>query len=222
MKNILKFRLFEAGEVAQKPVETKQTKERSGRLLTDEQENTKDGENAQANAESGSPSIMFTDVVGSSKLWSDNAETMSEQLNKHFILMDSIAKKYNGFVVKTIGDAFMIYFGIGKGSLQNAINCGKEILNKENLPLRIGICQGNMQEKKYHIQNADLRDFFGNAVNTASRMESKVAGEAGTIAFTSLSGVSDKLVKNVGAQKVLNIPDLKGVTVKSAYKIKVK
>lgn len=222
MKHISKYRLFEAEEVAKKPVEAKPTKERSGRLLTDEQENTKDAENAQASSESGAPSIMFTDVVGSSKLWSDDAQTMALQLNKHFELMNNIAEVYNGFVVKTIGDAFMIYFGKGKGSLQNAINCAKKILLSENLPLRVGICQGNMQEKSYNIQNANLRDFFGNAVNTASRMESKVAGEGGTIAFTSLTGVSDELVKSVGAEKVENIPDLKGVTVKSAYKIKVK
>ena len=222
MKNIVKFKLFEAEEVAQKPVEAKPTKERSGRLLTDEQENAKDGENAQANAESGAPSIMFTDVVGSSKLWSDDPQEMKIQLDKHFTLMNNIAKQHNGFVVKTIGDAFMIYFGKGKGSLQNAINCAKKILLSENLPLRVGICQGNMEEKSYNIQNANLRDFFGNAVNTASRMESKVAGEGGVIAFTSLTGVSDELVKSVGAQKVENIPDLKGVTVKSAYKIKVK
>jgi class 3 adenylate cyclase len=222
MKNIVKFKLFEAEEVAQKPVEAKPTKERSGRLLTDEQENAKDGENAQANAESGAPSIMFTDVVGSSKLWSDDPQEMKIQLDKHFTLMNNIAKQHNGFVVKTIGDAFMIYFGKGEGSLKNAINCAKKILLSEKLPLRVGICQGNMEEKSYNIQNANLRDFFGNAVNTASRMESKVAGEGGSIAFTSLTGVSDELAKSVGAQKVENIPDLKGVTVKSAYKIKVK
>ena len=222
MKHISKFRLFEAEEVAQKPEEAKATKERSGRLLTDEQDNAKDAENAQDNAENGAPSIMFTDVVGSSKLWSDDPQEMKLQLDKHFTLINGIAKQYNGFIVKTIGDAFMIYFGKGKSSLQNAINCAKKILLSENLPLRVGICQGNMEEKQYNIQNANLRDFFGNAVNTASRMESKVAAEGGSIAFTSLNGVSDELVKSVGAQKVENIPDLKGVTVKSAYKIKVK
>jgi hypothetical protein len=127
--------------------------------------------------------ILFTDVVGSSQKWSNDPQTMKIQLDKHFTIVNDIAKKHEGFVVKTIGDAFMIYFKRTNNTLLHAIECGIEILKSEDLPLRIGICYGDMEEKTYVLQNAKLRDFFGNTVNTASRMESKVA-EAGGIAFT--------------------------------------
>lgn len=221
MKYISKYRLFET-EVAQKPVEENKGKERSGRLLTDEQENSKDGENAQANAENVAPSIMFTDVVGSSKLWSDDAQTMSLQLNKHFELMNSIAKQYNGFVVKTIGDAFMIYFEESNDTLERSIECGINILRSESLPLRVGICEGSMQEKTYVLQNAKLKDYFGNVVNVASRMESKVAEPEG-IAFSSMSDIPKSILDKYNPLELTGkqIPDLKGASIKSVYKIKL-
>ena len=76
--------------------------------------------------------IVFTDVVGSSKLWSDDAVKMDEQLTKHFELIDSIARKYDGFVVKTIGDAFMVYFE-GSESLLNSIKFAISVIKKEPL-----------------------------------------------------------------------------------------
>jgi len=82
-----------------------------------------------------------------------------------------------------------------------------------------------MTAKKCRIQNVELIDFFGDVVNTASRMESKVA-EPGGIAFTSVDNIDNqinnlskkyKLVKITGS----GIPNLKGVKVKFAYKLKV-
>ena len=138
----------------------------------------------------GNGAILFTDVVGSSARWSSDPNTMKIQLDKHFELVNNIATRHDGFVVKTIGDAFMIYFNPGGKSLLNAIKCGIEIINGEDLPLRIGVCAGQMEEKSYVLQNSRLRDFFGNTVNTASRMESKVA-EAGGIAFSYTEPISD-------------------------------
>lgn len=138
--------------------------------------------------------ILFTDVVGSSAKWSEDPQTMKNQLDKHFTLINDIAKKHKGFVVKTIGDAFMIYFQKTNETLLNAIECGIQIIKRETLPLRVGICYGDMEEKTYVLQNAKLRDFFGNTVNTASRMESKVA-EPGGIAFTYTKPLSNNQSK---------------------------
>ena len=137
------------------------------------------------------PSIMFTDVVGSSKLWADNPDMMRVKLDDHFKSINDLAKKWNGFVVKTIGDAFMVYFDEGDNSLLRSINCAIEFIKSEDLPLRVGICCGEMDEKQYVLQNVNLRDFFGNVVNTASRMESKVADTNG-ISFSYVDDISDK------------------------------
>ena len=165
----------------------------SGVTVNQQQPTTEQPNTTQPVVQSDSPvsekAIMFSDVVGSSAKWSADPETMKVQLDKHFTIINEIAKKWNGFVVKTIGDAFMIYFKESDKTLLNSINCAIEIINTEELPLRIGICSGDMEEKSYVLQDAKLKDYFGNAVNTASRMESKVA-QPGGIAFTYINNIS--------------------------------
>ena len=217
MKWINEFKIFEANETDGSP-------KRSDRLLTDAQRHYE--ENQVEDTAGPKPTMLFTDVVGSSKMWSDDPQTMNIQLDKHFKIMDNLARKYSGFVVKTIGDAFMIYFPKSEKSLENAVDFAVEVIKTEELPLRIGICSGNMTAKKCRIQSAELLDFFGDVVNTAARMESKVA-EPGGIAFTSVHNVDDQIEsiskKHKGLVKITGagIPDLKGVKVEFAYKLKV-
>lgn len=127
--------------------------------------------------------ILFTDIVGSSNYWKKHPEHMKKLLHNHFNLMNKLSTQYNGFIVKTIGDAFMVFFKNSPTSLYDSISCAIEITKQEVLPLRIGICYGQMNCEYQIIQNAKLKDFFGNTVNTASRMESKVSVEGG-IAFS--------------------------------------
>lgn len=190
---------------------------RSSRLLTQEQINC---QNIMESESDKLPCVMFTDVVGSSRMWTDDTLVMKDRIDAHFELINKVVIKFNGFVVKTIGDAFMIYFKPSTDSLELAIECGLSILKLETLPLRIGICQGDMQEKIYTLQNARLKDYFGNVVNVASRMESKVADPEG-IAFSSTIPVSSSIIKKYKPTilKGKNIPDLKGASINKVYKI---
>tara|TARA_B000000475_G_C15991331_1_gene445148 strand:+ start:250 stop:933 length:684 start_codon:yes stop_codon:yes gene_type:complete len=138
------------------------------------------------------PTIVFTDVVKSSELWADDPKLMEERLDNHFNLINEKAKNWGGFVVKTIGDSFMIYFEPTDNSLLEAINCSIDIINDEELDLRIGVCYGKMREREYMIQNAKLKDYFGNAVNTASRLESKVCDEPNCISFSNTDDITQK------------------------------
>ena len=202
---------------------------RSERVLTQAQKNHEESpETNGASSTSKMSAMVFTDVVGSSKLWSDDPYTMAIQLEEHHKLVDTLSGKYKGWIVKTIGDAFMVYFEPSSESLLNALRFSKEIIKQEiKYNLRVGVCLGNMEEKTYKIQNVNLRDFFGNAVNTASRMESKVS-ESGGVAFTSVKPISQNLIANIEEQigRVSIIPgedlDLKGVTIDKAYKIQIK
>jgi class 3 adenylate cyclase len=206
---------------------TEETPSRSGRVLTQAQREWNDDSSIERG--DNLPSVLFTDVEGSSEKWSSDAVTMMEQLKGHHELVNRISKKYNGWIVKTIGDAFMIYFEPNTDSLTNAIKCGKEIiLSEKNYNLRVGVCQGPMQEDTYELQKVTLRDFYGNSINVASRMESKIAEAAGYIAFTSLEPISKNIIsqysKTIG--EVLDVDlskfDLKGAKTESAYRIKVK
>jgi class 3 adenylate cyclase len=224
----MKLKKFE-DYIIKEAVDNSENPKRSERVLSEAQK--KHEESPETNGES-SPSVMpamvFTDVVGSSKLWSDDPQTMAIQLEAHHKLIDEISDKYSGWIVKTIGDAFMVYFEPSRDSLVNALKFSKEvILMEKKYNLRVGVCLGNMEQKTYRIQNVDLKDFFGNAVNTASRMESKVS-ESGGIAFTSVKPISRNVIGNIEniIGEVDSISgeglDLRGVTIDTAYKIKVK
>ena len=121
----------------------------------------------------------------------------------------------------------MIYFEPSTESLTNALNCAKDIIvNEKKYNLRVGVCQGQMQEKTYRIQKVDLRDFYGNAVNVASRMESKIATE-GHIAFSSTKQITENTLsryKKLGELYEVNIKqyDLRGASINTAYTIKIK
>jgi class 3 adenylate cyclase len=214
------FRIFEAEESG------KEKRDRSERLLSQAQVEYED---KRTDSSGPQPAMLFTDVVGSSKMWSDDPVQMMAQLEEHHKLVNSISEKYNGWIVKTIGDAFMVYFESSNNSLENAIKCASEIIKSENrYNLRIGICQGPMDEKTYNIQKVDLKDFYGNVVNVASRMESKVAGEGGTVAFSSLNPISNELIskieKMIGDVEEVDLGkyDLRGASIKKAFKVKVK
>lgn len=223
MQYLDKYHSFnEANEIGDNP-------KRSERLLTQAQRESGDVEDINIEKSDILPTILFTDVVGSSKMWSDDAVTMMSQLKEHHKLVELLSEKNSGWIVKTIGDAFMVYFEPSKDSLKNALKFAKElILSEKRYKLRIGVCQGHMQQETYRIQKVDLKDFYGNPVNTASRMESKVAGEANVIAFSSMIGVDKEQMSSISKEvgKVYKVDiskyDLRGASVNTAYKIKVK
>lgn len=221
MKHLKVYKVYEAEEQ-----QVKKSEGRSERLITQAQKEYKEGPELQKNS-GPMPAMVFTDVVGSSKMWSDDPMTMSGQLESHHKLVDSLSEKNNGWIVKTIGDAFMVYFEPSDTSLYNAIKFSKElILAEKAYSLRVGVCQGHMDEKTYSLQKVELKDFFGNAVNSASRMESKVCEVGGSIAFCSLKPIENKMSKIQALGKVEKVDiskyDLRGAKVEKAYKIKVK
>ena len=114
--------------------------------------------------------IIFTDIVNSSMLWNKNPTKMMKLLNKHDNIIHNIAKDHKGLVLKTIGDSFMIYIK----NYKDAIYLSMDIIEKiDFLDLRIGLCNGLLNQKTNNIQNCSLKDFYGTTVNLAGRMESK-------------------------------------------------
>lgn len=140
--------------------------------------------------------ILFTDIVGSSKKWKNNESEMIKALEDLSIVVDKIVKKYNGVIIKTIGDAYMVSFKTLKESVQTGLQIQKELtknnikVGKDAIELRIGMCYGPVYETTVDAQGKTLLDYLGNTVNTASRIESEVS-EAGEIAFASLVNKKD-------------------------------
>jgi len=123
---------------------------------------------------------MFTDIVGYTKTTAQLSREEFTRLHDNF---DSISlplfAKYNGKVIKKIGDAFLITFK----SPTNALLCGIELQNafdqynrhaKRSIKIRVAVHTGEVI-----IRNDDV---FGEAVNTTSRIEG--VAQAGHIVFS--------------------------------------
>jgi len=141
--------------------------------------------------------ILFTDIKGSSLMWKDDDVKMYNALLKHEDQMFELADKFNGIILKSIGDAYMVSFDELKDAIEFAIELQKDTIKnpikvgKNKIELRIGFCYGEVHEYKSERQGKKLLDYFGNVVNTASRLESKVS-DPGEFSFAFQSKQTDK------------------------------
>jgi adenylate cyclase len=118
----------------------------------------------------GFASIMFTDVVNSSRLASMMGDRLwSSEIARHFAALRKIIEDAGGQFVKSLGDGTMSSFPEPAGALQaaRAIMQATEQSDGPAIALRIGIHTGNV------VQTSD--DFFGTVVNKAARIAALAA-----------------------------------------------
>jgi class 3 adenylate cyclase len=60
---------------------------------------------------SGTVTFLFTDVVGSSRLWEEQPEAMKGALARHDAILRDAVEGHGGKVVKTTGDGVHAAFG---------------------------------------------------------------------------------------------------------------
>ncbi len=171
--------------------------------------------------------IMFTDIAGYTALMGSDEERAFEMLRKNRDIHTSLLEKYNGTLVKEMGDGMLISFDLGS----DAVRCAIEIqiaCKEKNIPLRIGIHEGELVFEE--------SDVFGDGVNIASRLQA--SAEVGSINITGsvyrdvknktdihTQFVEEKHFKNVDEQiKIYNVlceelPDIAG---SARYSVKKK
>ena len=136
-------------------------------------------------------SVFFSDIVGFTTLSQKmSAKELVSGLNELFVQFDILAKKHGLEKIKTIGDAYMAVCGVPVAVVDHAERTANFALGIQELfangitiaghsvNVRIGlhcgeVVAGVIGEQKFAY------DLWGDAVNTASRMESH--GEAGKI-----------------------------------------
>lgn len=148
-------------------------------------------------------SVLFTDFVN----FTANAEKIGvkeliEELNECFTAFDQIMERHGLEKIKTIGDAYLAVSGLPASNPQharNAVLAAKDILDfvvnrrthKSNaLDIRIGINSGAVVAGIVGVKKFAF-DIWGDAVNTAARMEQN--SKPGRI---NISSATYELVKN--------------------------
>lgn len=117
--------------------------------------------------------IMFTDIVGYTALMGSDEEHAFQVLKNNRDIHIQFLKKYNGTLIKEMGDGMLISFDLAS----DAVRCAIEIqiaCRKKNIPLRIGIHEGEVVFEE--------SDVFGDGVNIASRLQAST--DKGCIAIS--------------------------------------
>ena len=124
-------------------------------------------------APQGTVTFLFTDIVGSTRLWERFPNAMSPALARHDGIVRSAVEARKGHVFKTVGDAFCVAFPTPLDALMAAIEVQRG-LTAENwgetgpLAVRMGL----------HTGTAEFRDgdYFGGTLNRTARIEAAAHG----------------------------------------------
>lgn len=136
-------------------------------------------------------SILFSDMAGFTARASDTtAEELVAFLNAVYTRLDGLVERHGLEKIKTSGDAYMVVSGVPEPLSDHAAPLAALALDMQDalagltdpkgraVPVRIGIASGPVVAGVVGSRKF-FYDVWGDAVNTASRMES--TGEAGKI-----------------------------------------
>ena len=138
-----------------------------------------------ADLPTGTVTFLFTDVEGSTNLWERYPLAMQAAIARHDEILREVMDASDGFVFKTVGDAFCVAFSSAPYALEAA---QRALLSEEwekTGPLRVRVA--------LHTGSADERggDYFGPPLNRVARLLS--AGHGGQVL---LSSATQELVRD--------------------------
>jgi class 3 adenylate cyclase len=129
--------------------------------------------------EIGRVAIMFTDLQGSTKLYDALGDASAYRLVRdHFAFLSERVQRHHGFIVKTVGDAVMAAFHDPADAVRAVLSIQDEVADfnrgrsDAGIVLKLGLHLGS----SIAVTVGDVLDYFGSAVNTASRLEHQCAG----------------------------------------------
>lgn len=107
--------------------------------------------------------IVFTDIVGYSKLMREDEAKAAEMRTRHRTVFDELTPKYGGKVLQYFGDGTLSIFQSAVDAVECSVEMQKAFQKAPSVPLRIGIHTGDISYSKEEV--------FGSGVNLASRIE---------------------------------------------------
>lgn len=134
---------------------------------------------------SGMVAFLFTDIEGSTQRWEQYRDAMDAAVKRHDIVVRAAIEIHDGFVFKTVGDAFCAAFARVSDAVAAAVEAQRSIAHEDfsavnGLRIRAGLHVGEAPERN--------RDYFGPAVNRVARLMS--IGHGGQVL---LSGITRDL-----------------------------
>ena len=156
----------------------------------------------------GTVTLLFTDVEGSTRLWERDPEAMSRAIARHDELLRNTVEAHGGFVFKTVGDAFHAAFSTAQEAVEAALDAQKSLLSEEGevgpLRVRMALRTGPVEERD--------GDYFGPTLNRVARLLSAGHGGQVLLSLSTRELVHDRLPSGVGLRDlgVRRLKDLFG------------
>jgi class 3 adenylate cyclase/TolB-like protein/tetratricopeptide (TPR) repeat protein len=113
--------------------------------------------------------VLLADVVGYSRMMSDDEDTVHARLTVHAReLVDPTVARYRGRYVRTMGDGMLVEFPSALDAVRCAIDIQRGLAERQSddpnpIRLRVGINTGDVL--------VDERDMYGTSVNITARLE---------------------------------------------------
>ena len=138
----------------------------------------------------GTVTFLFTDIEGSTRLWEQAPGRMGPALASHDALVLAAVTGNRGCVVKTTGDGAYAAFDDPLDAVRAAVQLQQK-LGEAGIDLRVrcGIHAGDVERRD--------NDFFGSAVNRASRIMSAAHGEQILLSDTVAAEVGSRLPADI-------------------------
>jgi predicted ATPase/class 3 adenylate cyclase len=112
--------------------------------------------------------FLFTDLVGSTAQWDEDASSMSAALKRHDEVLERVVADTQGSIFKHTGDGMCVVFDAPEHAILAAIAIQRALSGDDQLALRVGI----------HFGQAEQRDgdWFGTTLNRTARIMSIAHG----------------------------------------------
>ena len=144
----------------------------------------------------GTVTFLFSDIEGSTQRWARDRAAMQEAMRAHDKLMHAAIAAQDGYVFKTMGDAFCAAFAKPESAALAALDAQRglavaDFSGVDGLRVRMAINTGTADERD--------GDYFGPTLNRVARL--LALGHGGQVLF---SGIAADLVRaNPPAQATL-------------------
>ena len=145
-------------------------------------------------APSGTVTLLFTDVEGSTRLWEDEPKAMTAALRRHDEIIRAVIEDQRGFVFKTVGDAFCATFATPQAALSATLVAQQQLVSESwptgrPIRVRMALHTGVCEERD--------NDYFGPAVNRTARLEAIAHGGQVVVSGTTADLLSGSLPEGV-------------------------
>lgn len=138
---------------------------------------------------SGTVTLLFTDIEGSTQHWERQRTAMPVALHRHDELLRTAIEAHGGYVFKTVGDAFCAAFARPSDAVAAAAEAQRSLNGEDwstvgGLAVRMALHSGMTEERD--------GDYFGSPVNRVARLLATAHGSQVVV-----SGATAQLLRGV-------------------------